>query len=115
MLANLSAFKNNQKGILFMILAAVCTSTGQLFWKVSEGQLSWSLFLGLVLYGLGAITMMVAFRYGKLSVLHPLMSISYVLAILLGQWFLQEALSLINYMGILFIIFGSILMGGETE
>ncbi|GAM14281.1 hypothetical protein SAMD00020551_2430 [Mesobacillus selenatarsenatis SF-1] len=59
--------------------------------------------------------MMVAFRYGKLSVLHPLMSISYVLAILLGQWFLQEALSLINYVGILFIIFGSIIMGGETE
>lgn len=108
-------FKQNQLGIVFMVCASLFTALGQLLWKLSDGEVSFFLFGGLFLYGIGAILMIIAFRFGSLSVLHPLLSLSYVFAILLGQYVLQETLSFLNYVGILFIIFGSILIGGADQ
>jgi uncharacterized membrane protein len=107
--------QENKKGIVLMIFASAFTATGQLLWKISEGQLSWALITGLVLYGLGAITMIYAFKFGNLSMLHPLLSLSYVFAIFLGQFFLNESLSFVNYMGVLLILLGSVLLGGGDQ
>ena len=104
--------KKNIKGIILMIMAAFLTSIGQLFWKLSQGNnLKW-LIIGFSCYGIGAVLMIVAFRFGSLSVLHPLMSTGYIFAIFFGTLILHEKISLIQYVAILIIIIGITLIGG---
>jgi len=100
------SFKTNARGILLILLSSVFVAVGQLFWKLWNGNLAYFLIIGFVLYILGAITMVIAFRYGKFSVIHPMLTFSYVLAIVLGYWVLDENMSADKLMGIFCIIGG---------
>ncbi|WP_033541195.1 membrane protein [Planococcus sp. CAU13] len=102
-------------GIILMIAAAASTATGQLFWKLSDSILDLPMLFGFVLYGMGAILMTTAFRFGKLSVLHPLMSLGYVIAIFYGAAFLDEAITINISLGTLLILLGVIVIGGEGD
>lgn len=102
-------------GIILMIAAATSTATGQLFWKLSDAILDVPMLFGFVLYGMGAILMTAAFRFGKLSVLHPLMSLGYVIAIFYGAAFLDEAITFNISLGTLLILIGVIVIGGEGD
>lgn len=106
----------NGKGILIMILASFFTSIGQMFWKIfRENNLFLFLVLGFVLYGMGAVFMIVAFKFGKYSIIHPMMCTSYIFAILLGGFFLGEYLSIYKILGISIVSLGVILIGGGDE
>lgn len=102
-------------GIFLMILAALFTTFGQLFWKLSNATFNLDLITGFILYFLGAISMIVAFRFGKLSILHPLLSIGYIFSTILGAVFLNEQIGWISILGIAVIIIGVILIGGESD
>ncbi|GKV69314.1 membrane protein [Sporosarcina sp. NCCP-2716] len=104
-------------GIILMILAAFSSATGQFFWKLAAGGglLDWHLWLGFVLYGIGAVLMTVAFRYGRLSVLHPLLTVGYVIALFYGVTFLDETLSLPLIGGTVLILAGVWLVGGDDH
>ena len=69
----IKSLKENGKGILLMLVSSICVYTGQLFWKLSSKELLF-LLLGFVLYGIGAIVMLIAYKYGSLSVLQPMLS-----------------------------------------
>jgi multidrug transporter EmrE-like cation transporter len=59
---------------------------------------------------LGAINVLlwpVALRYFELSYAYPFLSISFVLIILSGKWMFQEKLDIYKWVGILFIVAGS--------
>jgi drug/metabolite transporter (DMT)-like permease len=111
----LHSFRKNGLGISLMIIAALFTSSGQLFWKLSQSQLNWDLIIGFCLYGLGAVMMIVAFRFGSLSVLHPFLSVGYIISTLLGGFILHEHLSYYTFGGITLIIIGVSLIGGGDE
>jgi len=100
-------------GISIMCLAAVCTSLGQLFWKLSSGSENTLLLYigGYALYGIGAILMIIAFKFGDLSVLHPMLSIGFILAIVWGRIILEEQVTLQKLAGITIIIAGMIFLG----
>lgn len=106
------SFQKNYKGMILMFIAACCTSVGQLFWKLSENALTLYLMYGFILYGIGALLMIIAFRYGSLSVLHPMLCLSYIFALFLGYFFLNESIGIKQLMGISFIITGVIFIGG---
>ncbi len=106
------SIKKNLKGIILIIIAAMLTSVGQLFWKLSDGNDIKLVFFGFVCYGFGAVLMIIAFRFGSLSVLHPLMSIGYVFAIILGTTLLHENISIMQYFAIAIIMIGVTLIGG---
>lgn len=109
------SFKKNYRGMLLMLIAACCTSTGQLFWKLSNNKVDMFLIGGFTLYGLGAILMITAFRYGSLSVLHPMLCLSYIIALFLGYFFLGEFVRIEQLIGISLIIAGVIFIGGGDE
>ena len=97
-----------KRGIALMLLAALLTCLGQLCWKLGGGgELLW-LLPGFALYGCGALLMIVAMRFGELSVLHPMMSAGYVLSVVLGALALGEAVTLRKVLGIAVIILGLI-------
>jgi len=103
--------KNLTFGILIMILSSVCTCTGQLMWKLAAGHNALLLcIVGFFFYGLGALLMMFALKYGELSVLHPMLSFGFILSMILGAAVLHEAIGSMKILGILFIIFGMIFL-----
>ncbi|MCH3906627.1 MAG: EamA family transporter [Lactobacillus sp.] len=111
--------KNNMKlAILLIIVAATMSSLSQLVWKfgadTKSSGLAWGLYiLGFVLAGLGMVIMSVAFRYGEVSILHPMMSLGFALSIVFGALFLQESITIGKVIGTILIIAGSALLGYE--
>jgi undecaprenyl phosphate-alpha-L-ara4N flippase subunit ArnE len=112
----IKSIKKNKYGIALMVLSSICVCVGQLFWKLSSEDHLWLyLFLGFSLYGMGAIIMIIAYRFGSLSVLQPILSMNYVLTVILAVMILNESMSLLKLVGILIIIAGVILISGGDE
>lgn len=102
-------------GIFLMLLASLSTALGQLFWKMASSLFDWELWIGFFLYGCGAILMSIAFRYGRLSVLHPLLTVGYVFAIIFGFIFLGEEITRNILFGTACILIGVLLIGGDRH
>lgn len=111
----LESFQKNKKGILLMILSAICACVGQLLWKLSAEYGIIIMLLGFCFYGVGALVMLIAYRFGKLSVLQPMLSLNYVLSIILGAVVLKESVTILKCIGVLIIIFGVIMIAGGDE
>ena len=80
----LESFRKNKKGILLMLISSICVCVGQLLWKLSATQGIIIMLSGFCFYGLGAVVMIIAYKFGKLSVLQPMLSLNYVLSLILG-------------------------------
>lgn len=104
-------------GIVLIVIAAALSSFGQLAWKFgAEGtgtQVIILYIVGFLVAGVGMFFMMVAFRYGEVSILQPMMSLSFALSILLGTLFLNEMITWYKLIGTGLIIVGSIVLGIE--
>lgn len=106
---------NKKLGISLIVIAALFTAIGQLLWKLSNGNININLILGCLLYGFGAIFMIIAFKFERVSLLHPFLSLGYVISIVLGFLLLSEEISIPKLLGTLLIIIGVILVGGKDE
>jgi uncharacterized membrane protein len=102
------------KGIGLMVLSACLVTVGQFLWKISDGNLLYIL-AGLMVYGLGAVVMLLAFRCGELSVLHPVLSVSYIFSLIIGAVYLNEPVSLTKITGILVIFIGLVFLGLSSK
>lgn len=111
----IESFQKNKKGILLMLISSICVCVGQLLWKLSVNQGIIIMLLGFCFYGVGALVMIVAYKFGKLSVLQPMLSLNYVLSIILATLVLKEEITLAKCIGVLIIIAGVILIAGGDE
>lgn len=111
----IDSFKKNRKGIILMIVSSICVCVGQLFWKMSGSYGLIALLTGFVFYGIGALVMIVAYKYGKLSVLQPMLSLNYVLSIIFAATVLHEQITMVKCLGILIIFFGVVCIAGGDE
>jgi drug/metabolite transporter (DMT)-like permease len=109
------SIKKNQVGILLILISSITLAIGQFYWKISSGHLLIPLLFGFAIYIIGAISMIFAYRYGSFSVLHPMMSFSYVFAFILGFFFLNEVASMAKIGGLVLIIIGIVLIGGGDD
>lgn len=105
----------NVKGILLILVSALMACVGQLLWKLSGEYGTLILLVGFCCYGIGALFMLVAYRYGELSVLQPMLSINYVLAAILGFLVLQEPITINKVLGIFVISVGVFCIGGSSK
>lgn len=108
----IESLKKNKKGILLMLLSSICVCFGQLFWKLSGDYGLVMILAGFVLYAVGALVMLIAYRFGNLSVLQPMLSMNYVLTVFLASTFFGEQITTLRFIGICIIIIGVILIGG---
>ena len=111
----LESLKKNKKGILLMLVSSVCVCVGQLLWKLSVTQGIIIMLAGFCFYGLGALVMIVAYKFGKLSVLQPMLSLNYVLSIIMAVIVLKEAITILKCIGVLVIIAGVVMIAGGDE
>jgi drug/metabolite transporter (DMT)-like permease len=103
--------------ILFMTLI---TSSAQILYKLAAQDFSltlagtignWPLLVGGLLYVVSSILMLIALRGGEVSVLYPLIALSYVWVAVLSQIFLGDVMSPLKWGGIGCIIAGVSLIG----
>jgi drug/metabolite transporter (DMT)-like permease len=66
---------------------------------------------GFFLYALGTILFIAALRGGELSVLYPLVSVTYIWVAFLSKRFLKEKMNKYKWVGILLIILGVAFIG----
>lgn len=112
----IESLQKNKKGILLMLSSSGCACVGQLLWKISANKGIIFLLLGFCFYAMGALLMIVAYKFGKLSVLQPMLSLNYVLSIILGYLVLNESVTILKCMGVLVIIAGVLMIvGGDEE
>lgn len=112
----IESFKKNKKGIYLMLISAVCVCIGQLFWKLSSTQGIIYMLIGFMLYGVGALVMIIAYKYGKLSILQPILSLNYVVSLVLAVVILHENVDIWHIIGIVIIMCGVVLVvGGDKE
>lgn len=108
----LQSLQKNRIGILLMLCSSVCVCFGQLLWKLGAGNSVLMLCVGFALYGVGAMIMFVAYKFGNLSVLQPMLSMSYIFAILIASFVLGENITLLKIVGIFVITLSVALIGG---
>lgn len=114
----LNSIKKNGKGILLMVVSATALCVGQLIWKKMDGIEILPLLLGFLIYGVGALVMIMAFKYGELSVLQPMNSMSYVISTFLAYFVLNEKITPTRLVGIIIIVIGVFILasaGGSSN
>ena len=105
------SLRKNKKGILIMSCSAVCACIG-LLWKVSADGGVWMAFGGFIFYGMVALFMLIAYKFGKVSVLQPMLSVNYIISLILGAAILKETVTTSKIAGIFLIMIGVICIGG---
>ncbi|TYR80239.1 EamA family transporter [Priestia megaterium] len=106
---------NKKLGISLIVIASVFTAVGQLFWKLSDASFNLQLIVGFLLYGLGAVFMIAAFKFERVSLLHPFLSLGYVISIVVGFFLLDESIDTMKLIGTFIIIVGVLLVGGQDD
>ena len=112
--------KTKPSAILLVITCTFFTAVGMIFYKLAADKLAldflklitnYHLFIGMGLYGLGAILLIYAYKNGELSTLFPFISLSYIWVALLSMFILAEVMSSMKWIGIIAIIAGVIFIG----
>lgn len=107
--------KTNQLkiGIALILISAVMTCSGQLCWKLGAKYPEYVIpfyLSGFGLYGMGALLMVVSFKFGEMSVLHPMLSVGFIVSLFLGAIFLDEEIGPRKVIGVLLILVGAWLL-----
>ena len=79
--------------------------------KISSLATNYHLFGGVALYAIGTFLFIPALKGGDLSVLYPLVALTYVWVSLLSVKFLGEKMNKFKWLGIALIITGVIFIG----
>ena len=100
---------------LLVLFTTLLTSSAQILYKLGSAALSFNileiltnyyLIAGIVLYTIGGALMIVSFRGGEVSVLYPIIAMSYIWVSLLSVRFLGEIMNMFKWVGVLAIIAG---------
>jgi uncharacterized membrane protein len=70
-----------------------------------------NLVIGILIYGLGTITYIIALRGAELSIIYPLVSTTYIWIAVFSQKILGEKMNAIKWAGIMLILAGVSLIG----
>lgn len=102
-----------------MLICTLFTSAGQLFfkygsktfqWDVVELMTNYNLILGFILYGVGALMLVMALKFGNLSAIYPFVSLTFIWVMLISAWFLGEQINNLKIGAVVFIVLGVILI-----
>lgn len=73
----------------------------------------WQIYVGFILYGFAFIFYLIALRYEDVSILYPVIALSYVWLVILAYPMLQEAFTYQKLVGSGVIILGVYLIGSS--
>ena len=82
-----------------------------LFELILIGLTNWQLMMGLCLYGGSTVLLVLALRYGELSMLYPVIALTYVWVAMLSLIFFHESVNIFKATGLLMIVGGVCVLG----
>jgi uncharacterized membrane protein len=103
-----------------VLIGCVVGAFGPIFLKRASDSISlnilkliknWNLIIGVACYGFGTIVFIPALKGGDLSVLYPLVAVSYVLVCLYSIKMLKEKMNTLKWIGIALIMVGVMFIG----
>jgi drug/metabolite transporter (DMT)-like permease len=106
--------------IIMMVFCTFLVSSAQVFYKKGATLLEFNLMslitnhnilIGLILYGLGFLIMIYAFKNGEVTVLYPIITLSYVWVSLMSVYLFNEVMNIYKWVGVIIIIIGIIFIG----
>ncbi len=113
--------KTSLRAVLLVLFCTLLISGAQIFLKKGANNLSfniiglltnYSLIIGIILYFIGAGLLIIALRWGELSVLYPFIATGYIWVSLLSPvFFPADRMSLLKWVGIGSIFIGVSLIG----
>lgn len=101
--------------ILFTLVTAFLAAVGQLLFKWGAALVStspwtwlfnWQLMAGLALHGVGFVLLVIALKYGNLSILYPVLGTSYIWVAVLSVRYLGEPFAIAQWLGVALIVGG---------
>ena len=123
-------FKSNKaKAIFLIILSTLFTSVGQLLWKSGGANIkletaivlikttffNYTFMLGWLLYVFAAALMITALKYGRLSLVHPFLSLTQIWTLMLGYTYLAEEITSVKIISVFLIVTGAILISASDK
>ncbi|MBS3124400.1 multidrug transporter [Candidatus Woesearchaeota archaeon] len=111
-------------GIMLMVICTIFTALGQLFFKFGSSTIQlniWSLItnynliIGFFFYGLGAILLVVALKFGPLSLLFPIVSLNFIWVTVISSVVFKEVINSFKINALILIIIGIFLIGGSES
>ena len=114
--------KNTNLGILIMLLCTLFTALGQLFFKYSSKTFqfdiiklitNYNLLIGFFFYGVGALLLIVALKYGDLSFVYPFVSLTFIWVMFISAFIFGEVINSFKINATILIIFGIIMISGS--
>ncbi|MCF7861858.1 EamA/RhaT family transporter [Candidatus Woesearchaeota archaeon] len=112
--------KTKPIAFLLVIASTIFTTAGQVLWKTGAMQLEMNfisiitnlpLIFGFASYGCGAVLLIIALKYGELSVLYPIIGTSYIWVTFLSFFIFSETLTALKIVGVTSIVFGLTFIG----
>ena len=104
--------------IILVLIATIFGSFGPIFLKKGSNKFKIktihknnNIIIGIIFYALATILFIPALKGGELSVLYPLVSLSYIWVSLLSIKMIGEKMNKFKWIGILLIIIGVIFIG----
>ncbi len=106
--------------ILLVLFASCIGSFGAVYLKAGSGKLhggikylflNWRLALGVVLFLISSVFYVLGIKQGELSVLYPLVSLSYIWALLWARLFFKEPFTARKIYGLVLILAGIAFVG----
>ena len=104
--------------LILVLFATVFGSFGPIFFKKGSKNFkliniykNYNFILGIIFYGIGTLLFIPALKGGELSILYPLISLSYIWVSLLSVKMIREKMNKFKWFGILLIIIGVTFIG----
>ena len=109
---------------LLVLCMTAFTSAGQIFYKLGSKTLEYNLqsiisnyyiLAGILVYSIGGIGIIIALKYGEVSVLYPIIATSYIWVSLSSVFFLGESMNIFKWIGVILIMAGVTTIGLESK
>jgi len=107
------------KQILVYCIVAFCSilgAIGQIFFSKASGNIhltkpfelltNYNLMIGLFSYGISMVLYILVLKHGDVSVLYPIIALSYIWVLIMSVVFLGEQITLFKSLGVLLIVGG---------
>jgi len=118
--------KTQPWAIVLVLFITALTSSAQLLYKMGADRLSfdllmllsnWPLLLGMLIYGIGAVLLIIALKHGEVTILYPVIATSYIWVTLFSWILFGESISYLKLIGIISIVVGIVFIsfGSKQE
>lgn len=117
--------RQRRRSVLIVMGCTLIGAAAQVLLKLGAGQLThagliatfWAIFtvptvfVGYCLYGVFAVLMVYALRHGELSILYPVIALTFVWVSILSAMIFHEAMTSMKIVGIAIIVAGVAVLG----